>query len=76
MKKKSSWFNFSRQPGSSAAANGPGTSSAANATGVSSSSSAAAASMSERMPMLKLFAGRSDADGEGRGLLSGLVKNK
>lgn len=81
MKKNKSWFNFGRQQGGSsstaAGSAGASSSSAADGAGGASSSSAAAASRSERVPMLQLFTGRSDGDGEARGgLLSSLMKNK
>jgi hypothetical protein len=83
MKKNKSWFNFGRQQGagsSSTAAGSAGASSSAadGAAGASSSSSSsAAAARSERVPMLQLFTGRSEGDGEARGgLLSSLMKNK
>jgi hypothetical protein len=82
MKKNKSWFTFGRQQGagsSSTAAGSAGASSspADGAAGASSSSSNAAAARSERVPMLQLFTGRSDGDGEARGgLLSSLMKNK
>jgi hypothetical protein len=80
MKKNKSWFNFGRQQGgssSAAAGNAAASSSSSTDAGGASSSSAAAASRSERVPMLQLFTGRSDGDGEARGgLLSSLMKNK
>lgn len=81
MKKNKSWFNFGRQQGGSsstaAGSASASSSSAADGAGGASSSSAAAASRSERVPMLQLFTGRSDGDGEARGgLLSSLMKNK
>jgi hypothetical protein len=83
MKKNKSWFNFGRQQGaggsssSTAAGSAGASSSAADGTAGASSTSSAAAARSERVPMLQLFTGRSDGDGEARGgLLSSLMKNK